>query len=107
RTYLDKRQDTQMPSKIRNLFRNAAIGVTVIGSLFAAAVLVRQHRTFEAPYPDLHASQDLEVIARGRYLAYGLAHCVDCHGNPDQQKAATRENDNAIELTGGDRKSVV
>lgn len=90
-----------MPSKIRRLFRNAAISVVAIGGLFVAAVLVRQHRTFEAPYPDLHASQDPAVIERGRYLAYGLAHCVDCHGNPEQQKTATRENDSSIQLTGG------
>ncbi|HEX6178413.1 MAG TPA: cytochrome c, partial [Thermoanaerobaculia bacterium] len=42
-------------------------------------VLVRSDRTFDAPYPDIEASSDPKVIARGRYLAYGPAHCVNCH----------------------------
>lgn len=88
-----------MRSQIRRLLRIAAISVAAIGGLFVAAVLVRQYRTFEAPYPDLHASDDSAVIERGRYLAYGLAHCVDCHGNPQQQQAASR--DSLVELSGG------
>jgi mono/diheme cytochrome c family protein len=88
-----------MRLNFRRIFRNAAIGVTTLGALLAGTVLVRQHRTFDAPYPDLHASQDPAVIARGKYLAYGLAHCVDCHGDPRQRKA--KEAGELIELSGG------
>jgi mono/diheme cytochrome c family protein len=45
-------------------------------------VLVRWTRTFDAPYPEIHASADSAVIARGRYLAYGPAHCAACHVSP-------------------------
>jgi len=31
------------------------------------------------PYPDIHASKDSAVIARGKYLVYGPAHCAMCH----------------------------
>lgn len=48
--------------------------------VLAGIVEVRARRRFDAPLPDLHASQDPRIIDRGRYLAYGLAHCVDCHG---------------------------
>lgn len=44
------------------------------------AVAARQHRTFEAPYPAIRASTDPAVIERGRYLAFGAAHCTSCHG---------------------------
>lgn len=56
----------------------ALLGLGAVG--LSAAVALRQHRTFAAPLPDLHASQDPAVIERGRYLVYGPAHCADCHG---------------------------
>jgi mono/diheme cytochrome c family protein len=36
-------------------------------------------RTWDVPEPDLHATTDPAVIARGEYLALGPAHCIDCH----------------------------
>ena len=42
-------------------------------------VFARQSHVYEAPYPDLHASTDSAVIARGEYLVYGPAHCSGCH----------------------------
>jgi mono/diheme cytochrome c family protein len=45
-----------------------------------AATTLRNLRTFEAPYPDVHASQDPAIIERGRYLVRGPAHCGECHG---------------------------
>src|SRR5215471_18237132 len=50
----------------------------LIGS-FVVAVLLRWRRTFDEPLPDIHASTDSAVIATGRYLAYGPAHCAYCH----------------------------
>lgn len=42
------------------------------------------------PLPDLHASTDPELIARGQYLVRGPAHCAQCHS------AATREHPELI-----------
>lgn len=39
----------------------------------------RQHMKYDAPYPDIKASTDSAVIARGRHLVLGPAHCADCH----------------------------
>lgn len=65
----------------RVVFRGlAGLGIVVGGLVVTTAV--RQHRKFEAPYPNLHASSDAAVIERGRYLAFGAAHCTDCHGAP-------------------------
>jgi len=46
---------------------------------FVIAVNLRYQRTFEAPYPNIQASTDSAIIARGRYLALGPAHCAHCH----------------------------
>jgi mono/diheme cytochrome c family protein len=46
---------------------------------FVILVYARYNRTFEAPYPEIKASSDSAIIARGRYLALGPAHCAHCH----------------------------
>jgi mono/diheme cytochrome c family protein len=33
----------------------------------------------DIPYPDVKASKDSAVIARGKYLVFGPAHCAMCH----------------------------
>jgi mono/diheme cytochrome c family protein len=53
------------------------VAVVIIG--FVIAVFARYNRTFEAPYPEIKASTDSAVIARGKYLAMGPAHCANCH----------------------------
>lgn len=40
----------------------------------------RQNMTYNRPYPAISASSDSAVIARGKYLVFGAAHCADCHG---------------------------
>ncbi|MDZ7648342.1 MAG: hypothetical protein U5K54_14800 [Cytophagales bacterium] len=49
----------------------------VIG--FVLLILARYDRTFDAPYPEITATTDSAMIARGRYLATGPAHCGECH----------------------------
>jgi mono/diheme cytochrome c family protein len=51
------------------------------------AILVRWDRTFEAPYPGIQATTDSAVVARGRYLVYGPAHCAGCHVSPEDTAA--------------------
>lgn len=69
----------------------------VIGGVLAAAlgvlgvvVHVRAARTIDAPYPNIHASSDLAVIERGRYLVEGAAHCGECHGAVDPPAVSRR-----------------
>lgn len=68
------------------------IGVTVVTAS-------RQHLKYEAPYPDIHASTDTAVIARGKHFVYSLAHCIDCHStaNADSLVKAGAE----VPLSGG------
>ena len=48
------------------------VGVTITTAM-------RQHLTYDAPYPNIKASKDSAVIARGRHLVLGPGHCADCH----------------------------
>jgi mono/diheme cytochrome c family protein len=70
---------------MNRFIKRFVIGVAVVlvlaVSTVAIAVVARENRTFDAPYPDLHASTDPAVIARGQYLATGPAHCTACHGD--------------------------
>ena len=61
----------------------------VLGSLiiiFVVLVFLRQNRKFNAAYPDIHASKDSAIIARGQYLAFGPAHCSGCHSPAANQE---------------------
>jgi mono/diheme cytochrome c family protein len=59
-----------------------ALVIVVVG--FALFVFVRADRTYSAPYPDIAASADSALIARGKHLFYGPAHCAGCHAPRDQ-----------------------
>ncbi len=53
-----------------------------LAGLLAACLLYVQltyRQTYEAPFTGLKASTDSAIIARGRYLAMGPAHCWTCH----------------------------
>ena len=54
----------------------ALLAVVVI---LAAYVWRSWDRVWDAPLPDLHASTDPSIIARGEYLVFGAAHCAECH----------------------------
>lgn len=49
----------------------------------AVATAMRQHITYEAPYPTLQASTDTAVIAKGKHLALVTKGCVHCHSPID------------------------
>ena len=67
-------------------------GVTVV-------VMARQNLKYDAPYPNIHASADSAVIARGKHLIFSSAHCINCHNrnNPDSLVALGQE----VPLSGG------
>ena len=55
-------------------------GAVVLAALLLSIYVARNwDRTWDVPAPDLHASSDPAVIARGEYIVYGPAHCVVCH----------------------------
>ena len=64
--------------------------------LFVMTTWAKKH---DAPYPDIKASTDSAVIARGKYLVFGPAHCADCHG--DMSKLEELKKGAIIPLSGG------
>src|SRR5688500_7341030 len=73
---------------VRFLMRSLLV-VATLTVLLVIVVEIRSRRTFDTPYPDIKASRDPNVIARGRYIAYGPAHCVNCH-TPNSETDAVR-----------------
>lgn len=62
-------------------------------------VNVSWDKEFDTPLPEITASNDPSVIARGKYLAYGPAHCATCHVPMDKMMEV--ENGLEIPLSGG------
>lgn len=79
----------------------ARVGVVLILVIFAFVIFVflRWNRTYDAAFSEIKATTDSALIARGRYLVYGPAHCVTCH-TPKEQFAAM-ERGELIPLIGG------
>ena len=72
--------------------------IVVVGGVITYA-LSSYKKTFDAPYPNITASTDSAVIARGKYLALGPAHCADCHAPmSDRAKVLAGEE---VPLSGG------
>jgi mono/diheme cytochrome c family protein len=69
-------------SYLRRALLSLVLFAAMVSTFAAIAVIVvelRWTRTFAAPYPDLQASPDPAVIARGKSLVYGAAACAYCH----------------------------
>jgi mono/diheme cytochrome c family protein len=67
--------------------------------VLAAGGQARWDRTFDVAEPALRASADPALIERGRYLAYGPAHCAMCHTTQDQWPRL--EAGETVPMTGG------
>lgn len=61
------------------------VGVASLALVLAVVTYFRAERSFDAPYPDIHASRDPAIVARGKYLVDGPAHCGECHATPDSR----------------------
>jgi mono/diheme cytochrome c family protein len=86
----------------RSMLKFSAWALAAILSLLFVAVglaYMRQHRTFNAPYPALRASQDSALVEYGRYLAHGPARCADCHATESQRHLLAAGGE--AELAGG------
>jgi mono/diheme cytochrome c family protein len=83
----------------KSILRGALAVVGLVAAGAVAATAARQHRQFEAPIPDIHASGDPAVVERGRYLVFGPGHCAGCHGAHDASGNAVEKS--PPELSGG------
>jgi mono/diheme cytochrome c family protein len=68
-----------MFKKIKKVFKWTGIILLLLIAGLSITVALRQNLKFDAPYPAITASKDSAVLARGKHLVYGPAHCADCH----------------------------
>jgi len=73
--------------------------VVAIIVVFMTYALLRSQETFDAPFPEITASTDSTLIARGKYLVYGPAHCAYCHAPSNEFKRV--EAGEIVPLSGG------
>jgi len=68
--------------RILRWLRIPALLLVVLVAIFALYVARTWDRVYaEVPLPnDIKTSTDPAVLARGDYLVYGPAHCIECHG---------------------------
>ena len=75
---------------IKKILKWTGIILLVIALAVTVVTASRQNLKYDASYPDIKASTDSDIIARGKELIYGPAHCIDCH--------STDNNDSLIKL---------
>lgn len=75
------------------------LGLVVFMLLFVVFIQIAGNKKFDAPYPEIVASTDSDIIARGEYLVFGPAHCASCHVPMDKIKDV--ENGMKMPLIGG------
>lgn len=66
------------------IVKRLAIGLIIVIVALVLFILVAGDKSYDAPYPDITATDDPEVIDRGEYLVYGPAACAYCHVPMDQ-----------------------
>jgi mono/diheme cytochrome c family protein len=84
---------------MRKLFRFLAVIVILVGCFALYIQLAYQKKFAGIPTPEIKASRDSAVIARGKYLVYGPAHCANCH--TDINHVADVDAGKEIALSGG------
>lgn len=76
-----------------------AVALITLIVILCIYILIFHDQKFEAPYPQIKASSDSALIARGKHLAYGPAHCGTCH--VPMNKVMDVENGEIYPLSGG------
>ncbi len=75
---------------IKKVLLAVAGALALVVVVVAALIGLRWDRRFQAPDPPLSAVTDSAVIARGAYLAFGPAHCAECHAAPEDSAVLRR-----------------
>ena len=87
---------------VRRLLGWVALGLVVVVVVTSLYVWRNWDRSYDdIPAPGLHASTDPVVIARGEYLVYGPAHCVECHVSNFAEYDRWAETGVPVPLAGG------
>jgi mono/diheme cytochrome c family protein len=96
---LHVRYEHTMKSRILKLIFGLLGILAMVAVSLAAYTELQWDRRFDAPYPEVEASTDPEVIEQGRYLVFGPAHCAACHTPADRHDVLERGE--MTDLVGG------
>ena len=66
-------------SAVLKFFKWLLLLLLLLVLLLLLYVWLKPVTTYDVPYPDIRASSDPAVIARGKHLFYGASHCAGCH----------------------------
>jgi len=65
--------------KIKKILAWSGLVLLLLIVTLAVVTASRQNLKYNAPYPDIKASTDSGIIARGKHLVFNVAHCSGCH----------------------------
>lgn len=84
--------------KILKVTGKVLLGVLALALLVAVFVAFAPPKKYDIEVADFEISSDPEIISRGEYLAFGPAHCAECHSPPETK---FEDYANRPSLTGG------
>lgn len=92
---------SSLKQKIEHMKILKRIGIVLLILIAGLYIIVelRQHRKFDAPYPVITASTDSAIIAKGKLLVFGAAHCAGCHAPGALEEQANKGIE--VPLSGG------
>lgn len=76
--------------KLLKILGGTVVVVAALALILMAVVLVRADRKFDAPFPQVRATNDPAMIARGESIANGAGHCINCHTLNSESKAVAQ-----------------
>lgn len=85
---------------MKKILKWTGIIVLLIISGLAITVMARQHLKYDAPYPNIKASTNSAIVAKGRHIVLGPGHCVDCHSTIKNVDSVLKLGHDPL-LTGG------
>ena len=85
---------------LRKILKWTGLVVLFIIAGVTITTTFRQHIKYDAPYPNVIASTDTAIIAKGRHIVLGPGHCVDCHSTQHNVDSILKSG-NDPELSGG------
>jgi len=65
--------------RLKKISKWFGITLVLLIAILTLAVAMKQNVKYNAPYPDIKASADSNIINRGKHLVYSSAHCASCH----------------------------
>jgi mono/diheme cytochrome c family protein len=75
---------------LRKLLKWTGLVLILIIAGAITTIAMRQHLTYDAPYPNIKASTDTAVIAKGKNIALVTKGCVQCHSTTDNIDAVLK-----------------